>query len=383
MNEATLKSAGWEISHDSIPSMAAAIWITVVGSFALLILPLLMGVMTDEMGLNPQQMGFLASADLTGMGLSSGLAIFWVRRLPWRLSASVSLLVLMGSNLLTMQVSHFETMLLVRFVAGFAGGAAMAVGLSCQSDSRHSNRLFGFFVSGQCISAMLGFFLLGMIKEKWGLDGILLGITAFCVPALLLVSLLPNQGVIRQARQLTQAQSWTRPVLSLIAAYFFFTSIGGLWAFVERIGIAAGIDASDVSTALAMAAGVALMGALGAIWLIERFGLPRMIMCILVGLVSAFTLFSYIGSYAEFFLALCIFQFSFGLGIPLMMSIINSIDSSGLLIVMLLAVIKLGYATGPALMGLLVSEGSYTGVCFASGVLCTAGLMGSLVLLRR
>jgi predicted MFS family arabinose efflux permease len=356
----------------------------VAGSFALLILPLLVGALGDSLGIGPKEMGFLASADLVGMGLSSGLGVFWVRRVPWRVSAALALILFIGANLLTTQVTSYSALIVLRFLAGLGGGAAMAVGLACQSDSKHANRLFALFIFAQSFCIFLGFTILGQIRIDHGLNGVLMGIVVFCIPALLLTLALPRKGIDRAAAVTAAGGeiSMKRPILCLIAAFLFFTSIGGVWAFAEGIGVAEGVAKADISKSLGFAAFAAMTGSLLAAWLTEKLGLMRILIIAAVLAVSALILLSQFEGSKGYLMAICAFQLGAAMGIPLMLACINAFDSTGKLVVLMLGTIKLGYATGPAVMGQVISGNDFSLVFIISGVLSLVGLLGNSLLMH-
>jgi MFS family permease len=379
MNDTTIKTGFWRVSHESALSQIAAIWITVAGSFALLILPLLVGALGDSLGIGAKEMGFLASADLVGMGLASGLGVFWVRKVPWRVAAAAALLLFIGANYLTTQVTSYGALIAIRFLAGIGGGAAMAVGLACQSDSSHANRLFALFIFAQSFCIFLGFTILGQARIEHGLNGVLIGIVVFCIPALLLVLALPKKGIDRAAAVAAGGGkiSMKRPILCLIAAFFFFTSIGGVWAFAEGVGVAQAVAKADISKSLGFAAFAAMTGSLLAAWLTEKIGLMRiLIIAAVIYITALFLLGSFEGSNG-YLIAICAFQLGAVMGIPLMLACINTFDTTGKLVVLMLGVIKLGYATGPAVMGFVISGNDYSMVFIVSGVLSLMGLLGN------
>lgn len=372
----------WHVSHESTISQIVAIWLTVVGSFALLMLPLLVGSMGDSLGISPKEMGFLASADLVGMGLSSGLAVFWVRKVPWRISAIAALATFVAANLLTTQVTSYSALIVIRFIAGLGGGSAMAIGLACQSDSKHASRLFGYFITSQMFCIFLGFMVLGKIRLTYGLDGVLMGIVVLTLPTMLLVMFLPKKGIDRAAAIAKGNISWDKPIICLFFAFCFFTSVGGIWAFSEGIGVAGGLAKGEISQTLGFAAFAAMAGSLLAAKFTEKLGLKRILIVTAVIAASALYLFNAFNGSTEFLITVCVFQLGAAMGVPLMLALINTFDSTGKLVVLMLGVIKLGYAAGPALMGQVIQNNNYSMVFFYCAILSLTGLLGNSLLVH-
>lgn len=362
--------------------MLASIWITVVGVAALLILPIIVGGLSDNTDFTNAQIGYLASADMAGMGLVSTLSIFWVRKVNWKLTAVVGLLILIGANIFCINAETFETMLVLRLIAGLGGGMALSVGLACQSDCALADRAFSYFVALEFFLTSVGFVFLPDLLKDFGLAGLMYVLAGMGASALLLTTILPAQGVDKSINNGKNNKVPAHGIFVLIGCLLFFTSQGGLWAFIERIGVNSGMDSNSVGNVLAISSYAGLVGALGAVWLRERFGFFLTFLLLGVGELACMLILLGKFEYSLYLLSLIIFQFFWALAIPLMMSIVNKMDPSGRLVLLILAVAKMGYAIGPALMGQLVNESGYNHVVLASAFICSAGVIVIIAILR-
>ncbi|WP_339672975.1 MFS transporter [Dasania marina] len=363
------------LKFSGVAIMAASIWITVVGVAALLVLPLIVGAISDYSNFTEGQIGFLASADMAGMGLLSSLSIFWVRKVNWRVASAVGLIILIIGNVLSVGQDNFGTMLMLRFIAGMGGGIALSVGLACQSDCRLADRAFSIFVAMEFFLTSIGFLVLPRLIEQYGLPGITYTLAAMGLSALLVCGFLPSRGLDKSIQAGGENKVPVRGILVLVGCLLFFTSQGGLWAFIERIGVEAGLGTGAVGTVLAITSYAGLVGALGAAFLKNRVG--YFFAFLLVGFCELIGMLLLLGdiSYISFFFSLILYQSCWALAIPLMMSTVNDMDHSGKLVLLVLAVAKLGYAIGPALLGQLLEGGSFTLGIYASMLLCSLGVI--------
>ena len=70
---------------NSTKTISAAMWMTVIGTLGILFLPLMVSGIIDELGFDKKQAGYIAAAEMAGVAIASGLGIFWVRRVNWRI----------------------------------------------------------------------------------------------------------------------------------------------------------------------------------------------------------------------------------------------------------------------------------------------------------
>jgi len=364
--------------------MAISIWITVVGVTALLILPIIVGGLSDNTNFSDSQIGYLASADMAGMGLVSTLSIFWVRKVNWRVAVSLGLIVLIAANILSASVTDFYSMLALRFVAGLGGGLALSIGLACQSDCTLADKAFSYFVALEFFLTSIGFLLLPDLLKEFGLAGLMYVLAGMGLSALLFCGLMPSRGIDKGVvAGGTVGKVPLQGIWVLLGCLFFFTSQGGLWAFIERIGVNSGMDSGEVGNILAISSYSGLVGALGAVWLREKLGL--VFTFLLLGAGELLCMLMLLGDIEAglYLTSLILFQFFWALAIPLMMSTLNQMDRSGRLVLLVLAVAKIGYAIGPALMGQIVNESGFTSVVLSSAAICVFGVIIIAGILRR
>jgi predicted MFS family arabinose efflux permease len=355
----------------------AAIWVAVVGVISYMFLPLIVGGLADDHGFSSRQLGFIGAAEAGGMGIANGVAAVWIRRWNWRVVIPVASLVMIGANLASIGVATFGYVVLVRLIDGLAGGVLIAIGVACQSDHPNANRIFGYFIALEMVVSSIGFLVLPMVRDNYGLDGIFVALMGIAATGMIAGRVHPPRGLDRTGKHSANGAGdagLALSVVALVGGLLFFMSQGGLWAFIERIGVASRLPAGDIGRALAISSAFGILGALGAERFARRSGLLAAFLAVLAGELVCMVMLHGAPGTIRYTAAVCLFILFWSLGLPLLLSQFNALDGTGRLVVLLYAMGKLGYTAGPAVAGLLVRGSDFTRVLALSGALCTAGI---------
>ena len=356
----------------------------VVGSIVFTLLPLLVGAFTT-LSLDRKQVGFLGSADMAGMFLAAAVATWWVRELDWRRVGALATALLVGSHLLSGVVETFVPLLLVRVVAGFAGGSLMSIALTSLGDTRKPDRWFALFISGQLGLGAVGLWLLPSLLEELGLRGAFWALALLTALAAVSLPYIPRQGRLRAGHDHSSAKavSTIPGLLSLAGCLVFNLGIMAVWAYAERIGDAAGLEASTIGRALGTSLLAGLFGALLAAALVDRFGRGLPIVASALLQLVALVLIAGQPSVATYTVGVMLFSFCWNFPVAYQLAITVEVDRGGRLVVLFLSAVKLGYAIGPALAGQLIAlGGSFAPVLIMAG-LCFVASGGLYAVLAR
>lgn len=368
---------------NKISTVSAAMWITVIGTLGVLFLPLMVSGIIDELGFTKKQAGYIAAIEMAGVALASGPGIFWVRRVNWVHVASIATVLFVTANWMSTGIDGFWLMIFSRFIVGIASGILLAIGLACQSDSKNADRIFGYWVACQMTISSIGYLLFPSVRATWGTDGffltlVLLGLTTF--PAIML---LPNRGLSRAITPGKKQQAIVTSSLALLGALFFFMAQGGLWAFLERLGLAANLSTTEIGFALAISSYLGIVGGLAKNWATDSIGPLSPFVLIVVGELLMLVIFAANPGNVLFAVAVCLLQFCWAMGMAALLSGFNVIDKTGGLVLLLISTAKVGYSLGPALMGWLIFGDDYTFVLLACGALVVAGMVTTAVLMKK
>ena len=367
---------------NSMKTIAAAMWMTVIGTVGILFLPLMVGGIIDELGFDKIQAGYIAAAEMAGVAIASGLGIYWVRRVNWQTTATYASIIFIGANWVSTGIDGYWLMFIARLLVGLSSGVLLAIGLACQSDSKNAQRIFGYWVACQMTVSSVGYLLLPGIRTQWGLDGFLFALMILGATSFVSILFLPKHGKNRTVDANGPRSSMVLGGLALSGALLFFMAQGGLWAFLERLGLAANLTVTQIGFALAISSYCGIVGGLAKNWLADFMGATAPFVCVAIGEIVMLFLFANDPGNVLYAVAVCMLQFFWAMGMATLMGGFNLIDKSGGLVLLLMSTAKAGYSLGPALMGWLIDGDDYSWVLISSGAFVIVGMLTVAVLIR-
>ncbi len=364
-------------------AILGVITLGVIGSIVFLLLPMLIGAFTENLALSAAQVGLLGSADMTGMFIAAMVATGWVRNYNWRVIATLACGLLIVCHILSGFVQSFVPLFLIRVLAGFAGGSLMSIALTSLGDTRQPARFFALFIAGQLTLGGLGLWLFPGFLAQSGLGGVFVSLAVVVLLTTLFIPFIPQQGreigpaVPSPSNDRVKYHAMLPGLMALLACFIFNLGIMAVWAYLERMGNAAGLEASFIGSTLAVSLLGALFGALLAAVIADRFG--RVIPLIITVMVQVIALLLLGGELSRnsFLAGVMLFAFAWNFPVPFQLAITVSMDVSGRLVVLFLSAVKLGYAAAPVIAAQLIMMGhGFTPVV----VLAAAGFVTSALI---
>ena len=367
--------------------VAGLIWLSILGSFIANVQPVFLGVLSEVFALNAQQLGLAGGIELGGAGLASLGAVYWFPRFELRKIALFAITMLVVSNLITTWVSSYSLLLLVRFCAGFFGSGivyAMALGLIGQMPN--TERVIAIAIICHVISLVLGMAIIPVLFEYWFFQGVSLSISLLFATGLLFLPLIPERANQAQASSDQSASAIGvvfLPCALLGSLLLFSIGLGGVWAFLERIGNSAGFSMVDIGNALALAGLMGGAGALVAAIVSLRFGRLLPLVISIGGQLGVCLLFASRNDWLSYLIAIALFNFFWNLALPYLMGAIASADKTGRFMVLIPAAQAGGYAIGPVLAGSFIVGDAYATAGFVSMAVFACCLIFVVPLIRR
>lgn len=376
---------------DAPGSTTAGIFLCVLGPIFFLIQPLYVGTLADQVGFDPQQIGWISGAEFGGTAVVSIAAFFLIHRINWRTVITFALLIQALGNFASGYVTSFTELLVLRLATAVFGMAPLyIVAIAILSNTARVSRNFSLVVFGQMLLAIASLAMLPDFIASYGLAPLFFPFACLGLLALPLVYFVPNgsdQGTSHPRRQEANG------ILSLAAAMpatgvllvqlVWYAGIGGVWAFVERVGVAGGIAPGDVADALALGMAVGLAGALSAGYLTERWGrIPPFLIGMLFQVVAIALLLRTVTP-ETFLLSVCIYNFMWNLCLPPLFDLIVAADPKNRFSVLLPTFQSLGIVVGSVLGGTLVKNQGLSAVLLVGIFLTVAALALYLVIALR
>ena len=360
-------------------SIAAAVYVSIVGVFALMIMPIVPGVLISQLGFSGEAAVGVISAEVVGGALASILAMFWISRVNWRIAALCSVFVVVIGNVVSVFITDATTLTFVRFLVGLLGqGTAFVIGISMIQSTTDPDKNFGFVIAAQVAFGVLA--LLSLQRIVIGFDsvgGVYIPLAALAIIGLPLIRKLAT-GFEAQPDQADQKQAGSvfLPVAGLVVMLIWCIGLGSMWAFVSLIGEAGGLDAVDAQLALAVSSGVAILGAIGAAALAGK-GVGRFMPVTIALLAQAGMAWFLQGemNWLEMAIKASIFQIFWNMTGPFIMGAIASSDTSGKVSVLIPAAQTAGFSIGPVIALEFMADGSLLAANVTTIVCCLIALV--------
>ena len=359
-------------------AITAAVFVSVIGVFALMIMPIVPGVLITQLGFSQEQATGVISAEVGGGALASVLAMFWIGRFNWRTAILFSILVVAVGNVATLYITDAATMTIVRFLVGLLGqGTAFVVGISMIHSTSDPDKNFGYVIASQVGFGVIALLTLQRFVDAFdSVGGIYLPLAAIAVLGLPLVSKLAT-GFAAQPEQHADAPTASvfLPVAGLVIMLIWCSGLGSMWAFVAQIGVANGLEPVLAGQALAVSSAVAITGAIGAAALAGK-GVGRFLPVTIALLVQAGMAWLLQGemNWVEMAIKASIFQIFWNLTGPFIMGAIASSDTSGKVSVLIPAAQTAGFSIGPIIAVAFMTEGSFVAANVTTIVCCLIAL---------
>ena len=350
--------------------------LSAVSAVALLLLnlqPLFVGSVARKFGLNHVELGYFATLPLIASFVVFASAPLWLNLLPIRkliyLGRALSILALVA-----MAIANAILPLTISF-ACYAVGVSIVqvpalVALGRMPDSESS---LGVYVTASLILAgVMAFLVPTLIEPTFGFNGFLCLILATTLGSTALVHQIPKEGIQADApvtATVSDISGGGNAVTALSASVIFYLGIIGAWAFLERLGVQAGLDIHGLGLSFAGALLIGGTGPFAAAYFGERIStsVATVMTAAMFALFAALLLIGDVNP-LKFALALVSFNIAWNFGIPYFLAITGRADASGRALALAPAAMTLGAAGGPALAGNLLSTQGPAGLIAAFGL---------------
>ena len=219
-------------------SIAAAVYVSIVGVFALMIMPIVPGELISQLGFSKEEATRVISLEVGGGALASILAMFWIGRVNWRTAALFSVVVVVIGNAVSVYITDATTLTFVRFIVGLLGqGTAFVIGISMIHSTSDPDKNFGYVIAAQVAFGVIA--LLTLQRFVISFDSIGGLYIPLAVVAVIGLPLLRNLATGFEAQPEQHADTVTGsvllPISGLVIMLIWCTGLGSMWAFVGQI----------------------------------------------------------------------------------------------------------------------------------------------------
>jgi predicted MFS family arabinose efflux permease len=333
----------------------------------LLVLPAMVGVLTDHTQLTEAQSGWAASVNFLAAAMIALFMALRMHRLHLRHVAIAGLILAAASDFSSAQTADsLHAFLGSRFAAGIGAGAAYTAVMAAFARLPEVDRGYGVLITLQFIVSGLGLYILPVYSADLGFSGMFHAFAALEIAAVVLCFSLPGKAPPSEAHEGTVPQ---RTELQVLLAASTLLGVAGFavfeaanvaqFTYVERLGVA--LDLSDHQIGLVLGVGslAGIPGAFAIVLMGRRFGRIKPLSLGIALAIAGLMLLIRTNAFALYLAGSCLLGFSWAFCLPYIQGLLAELDSRGSAVAAGAATSTVGGAIGPGLAALLVGDGLY------------------------
>ncbi|MFA4892431.1 hypothetical protein [Brevundimonas sp.] len=352
------------IPEDSLLASVLLSFLATAGLFYVNIMAALVDGLIGGAGLTSKQAGLVVSANVYGAAVGALVAVFIIRRLPWRPTALSVLCGLIVVDLISTLIKAPELLIGLRFFHGLMGGLLVGVAFAVIARTKTPDRTFGMLLVVQFGLGGLGLMFLPRLVPVFGHGVLFLALAAFSAVTL---AMTPFLGVYapRPAPSPLAARAVTRwvPLILAFAAIFLFQAANmGLAAYIIGLGKTAGLGLGLITGTLGAANWIGALGSMLVVLIGVRFGRFWPLMAGLALTLGGTWAFHFSGLPWIFLVANIGTAVTWAFVIPYLLGMCAAFDTVGQMAALGGFFSKMGLASGPALAAFVVAGGQYDGL---------------------
>ena len=374
------------LNPDGLSASLLAAIVAMLGLMPILILPLFVGSIVDHQGFGTGAAGVVVSMNLLGNALGVLLFSLVMRGLSLRQFVYLGAGLEIAADLLTIELdAPFTGLLLLRLAAGCGGGLVTGAAFNWMARRADPDRGFGLLFAGQFLISAVLLVTLPFVIPDFGVTTfyVLFIVTAIvsvaCSPVLAAGE--PSRGtralVVEpgagpephgvETRRDTAPLAITGISLALISVALFEIAASGIWAYIERIGVAWKFSLEHIGLALSVGSLSGVPGGLLVVAFGSRWGRTKPILWgVICGVAGLAVLLAGIEAFWIYLTSILVFSAAWAFTVPYIQGVQAQLDPSGRVAVLGLFVVLLAIAAGPFVFGWLIGgQGYYTAIVFA------------------
>lgn len=375
---------------DGLIASVLLAFLATAGLFYVNIMAAIVAGVADGLGVGQREAGWVGSANIYGAALGALAAVFIIKRIRWRLTAFIALILLITLDLISSRVADFQTLIGLRFVHGLVGGLLVGVAYGVVSRTRSPDKVFGTLLAVQFGLGGLGVMMLPPLAPVYGTQVLFYALAAFSFVTLLMLPFLDDYPVDRSGGTDAPAAPdkirWGPLAATLVAVFLFQAGNMMLAAYIIGLGRDAGLGTAFISHAIGWATWIGIAGCLLVVVVGVRFGRWKLMAAAMVLTLAGSLAFHWSANPTVFVAANIGTSITWSFVISYLLGMSAEFDRTGRTAAMAGFSSKMGLASGPFLGGLLISGEGY-GLLINMAVLalglCTLAMLAPAAILDR
>lgn len=362
---------------DDLRILAAVTAAYTIGVLAGNLQPLVIGALIDSLGLDAADAGFLGSIELATIAAASFVLAPRMAAIPRRTLIVAGGALAAAGYICSAVARSFIALAVCRVIAGTGGGMVLAIGNAAVSGCQRPDRMFAqMIVAGTLlITGILA--ALPAAVAAWGYQGTYGGMAVVVGVLLPLLLWIPDRAMVEQAHGGTHAAHAALGMATAAAAVLLFFGQSAMWAFSERIAIAAELNRAQISVALSGSTLAGLCGAVGANWIGLRYRRTSPLLTGILATGGTILALVYTRGPVAYTTILVANGIAYLFMVPYVMGTAAALDPHGRWAAATVGAANVGAAFGPGIAGKVIAFAGYVPMgwlIFAGAILSAAAV---------
>ena len=280
--------------NDDWRGLTIALYMVLVGYGVLVGIPVISTAWVTKLGFTEVEVGRVAGMDLGGLSAGAIVAAWVINHMNRRLIVFIGIFLAALANGLCLKYVDYETVLWLRFLAGFGSGMYTAVAMAVFGTSIRPALAYNLMLFSFAFSQALEMRILPQLSMN-GIYWVFIVCFLLTLPFLGWIKSYPKPRSQDTESITTNKNNSSKPLLAwvcLFAIFLTYINIGAYWTYIELAALDGNTDPELVGEVLVWASLCSLLGCLIATLLSNRFGLLRPL------LIALFTMATGVGMLA-------------------------------------------------------------------------------------
>ena len=280
--------------NDDWRGLTIALYMVLVGYGVLVGIPVISTAWVTKLGFTEVEVGRVAGMDLGGLSAGAIVAAWVINHMNRRLIVFIGIFLAALANGLCLKYVDYETVLWLRFLAGFGSGMYTAVAMAVFGTSIRPALAYNLMLFSFAFSQALEMRILPQLSMN-GIYWVFIVCFLLTLPFLGWIKSYPKPRSMETKPETTNKNNSSKPLLAwvcLFAIFLTYINIGAYWTYIELAALDGNTDPELVGEVLVWASLCSLLGCLIATLLSNRFGLLRPL------LIALFTMATGVGMLA-------------------------------------------------------------------------------------
>ena len=366
----------WRILiNDDWRSLAVALYMVLIGYGVLVGIPVISTAWVTKLGFTEVEVGRVAGMDLGGLSAGAIVTAWIINRVNRRILVFIGIIIAVVANGMCLKYVDYDTVLWLRFLAGFGSGMYTAVavaifGMSIRPALAYNLMLFSF-----AFSQALEMRILPQLSMN-GIYWVFIGCFLATIPFLKWIKSYPKTRPVEERSSTNDSNARYAlflPWVCLFAIFLTYINIGAYWTYIELAALDSNINPNLVGEVLVWASLCSLLGCLIATLLSNRFGLLRPLLIALFTMAMGVGMLAFGINEPRFLMSVFTFNLLWIFTDVYQMGSLANFDNGGHYAAYLPAAQGLGQIVGPnlaaSLLGLSLGYQSVFIMCWCAAMI--------------